>query len=58
MAIKVKPGEKVNKGDLLLSLEALKLENEIYSPIDGTVLDVLVAEGATVEVGQILVTIG
>lgn len=57
LAIKVKPGDTVARGDVLLLLEAMKMENEIKSPSDGTVKEVLVAEGARVTEGAPLVIV-
>jgi biotin carboxyl carrier protein len=53
----VKPGDQVAQGDVLLILEAMKMENEIKSPAAGTVKEVLVAEGARVVEGETLVVI-
>ena len=55
--IKVKVGQKVAKGDTLLIIEAMKLENEIVSPYDGIVSTILVNKGATVQSKQLLVKI-
>ncbi len=57
LSIKVKVGDTVAKGDILLLLEAMKMENEIKSPIDGIVKDIPVAEGARVSEGQTLAVI-
>ena len=57
MSIKVKAGDAVKKGDVLLLLEAMKMENEIKAPADGVVKEVLVAEGARVAEGETLVVI-
>lgn len=51
----VKPGDKVKKGDLLLILEAMKMENGIKSPGDGTVKQVLVSLKQSVEKNQVLI---
>ena len=53
--IKTSVGQKVNKHDVLLILEAMKMENEIVAPEDGTVTAILVKEGDTVEPGKIMV---
>jgi biotin carboxyl carrier protein len=58
LSIKVKPGQEVREGDLLLMLEAMKMENEIFSGRSGRVLEVKVAEGAYVDTGDALVVIG
>ena len=55
--VKVKPGDKVKKGDVLLIIEAMKLENEVPSPFDGEVVEVLVAKGQNVAAKDVIVTI-
>lgn len=55
--VKVKPGDKVKKGDVLLIIEAMKLENEVPSPFDGEVVDVLVSKGQSVASKEVVVTI-
>ncbi len=55
--IEVKEGQKVQEGDLLLILEAMKMENEIIAERDGTVGQILVQEGNKVAIGQILLTL-
>lgn len=55
--VKVKPGEKVKKGDVLLIIEAMKLENEVPSPYDGEVAEVLVNKGQNVAAKDVIVTI-
>lgn len=47
--IKVKVGDKVLKGDVLLIIEAMKLENEIVSTFDGQVKEILVTKGQNVK---------
>ena len=53
--IKTSVGAKVNKHDVLLILEAMKMENEIVAPEAGMVTAILVKEGDSVEPGKILV---
>jgi len=53
--IKTSVGTKVNKHDVLLILEAMKMENEIVAPEAGIVTSILVKEGDSVEPGKILV---
>jgi len=48
--VRVSEGEAVKKGQVLLILEAMKMENEILSPADAVVVKVAVSKGATVEV--------
>ena len=55
--VKVAVGQAVKEGDLLVILEAMKMENEIYAPCAGTVAQVLTSKGATVDTGAPLVTI-
>ena len=57
ISIKVKVGDTVARGDVLLLLEAMKMENEIKSPSDGIVKDIPVTEGARVSEGQCLVVV-
>ena len=56
-AVKVSNGQAVKKGDVLVILEAMKMENEIMAPCDGTVASVNVAQGATVNTGDVLVSL-
>lgn len=55
--IKVKPGDKVSKGTLVLILEAMKMENEILSPEDATVASVNVTKGQQVNTGDVMMTL-
>lgn len=52
--ILVRQGETVTKGQTLLILEAMKMENKIKSGIDGVVASIAVKEGETVNTGQVL----
>lgn len=54
----IKQGDKVTNGQVLLVLEAMKMENEIFAPCDGTVTSVAVKEGSSVNSGDAMVTIG
>ncbi len=56
--IDVNVGDKVTKGQKLLVLEAMKMENEIVAPHDGTVSEISVAAGALVNAGDVLVVLG
>jgi biotin carboxyl carrier protein len=58
VAVPVEPGQTVKKGDQVIILESMKMENELRSPRDGVVHRVHVAPGAGVEKDQALVTIG
>ena len=55
--VKVAVGADVKKGDNLVILEAMKMENEIKAPRDGKVASVNVTKGATVNSGDVLVTL-
>ena len=55
--VKVSQGASVKKGDVLMILEAMKMENEIMCPRDGTVASVNASKGATVESGTLLCVI-
>ena len=56
--VRVNVGDSVKKGQVLLILEAMKMENEIFAPNDGTVKSVNISKGASVNVGDILVSLG
>ena len=51
-------GDTVKNGQVIVVLEAMKMENEIFAPCDGTVKEVRVAQGAAVAPGDVLVVIG
>ena len=57
LRIDVKEGDKVKAGQTLLILEAMKMENEIASPKDGTVVQIVTSKGAVVETGTPLVVL-
>ncbi len=58
LKIKVKKGDTVTKGDVVIVLEAMKMENNIHTPHGGTVNDIFVKEGNTVSAGDVLLMIG
>ena len=58
MNVKVSVGDKVEKDDVLLTMEAMKMENAISAPCGGTVTAVAVGNGASVNTGDLLVSIG
>ena len=55
--VNVKVGDSVKKGDVLCILEAMKMENEIFAPEDGTVASVEISQGMTVATDATLVTL-
>lgn len=57
LRIDVKQGDAVKAGQILIILEAMKMENEIVAPKDGTVAQVVTSKGAVVETGSPLVVI-
>ena len=58
LKVNVTTGQAVKSGTVLCVLEAMKMENEIMAPKDGTVTQVLVSKGSTVDTGAPLVVIG
>ena len=58
LSINANVGASVKKGDVLMILEALKMENEVLAPCDGTVKSVSVTKGQSVESGALLCVIG
>lgn len=55
--VKLQAGAAVKKGDVILILEAMKMENEIVAPEDGTIASINVATGDAVEAGAVLATL-
>ena len=55
--VKVKVGDKVKKGDVLVIIEAMKLENEVVSPFEGQVSEVLVSKGQNVKAKEPIIII-
>ena len=54
--VNVKAGDSIKKGDVVVVLEAMKMENDITAPGDCTITSVNVNQGASVSTGDILVT--
>ncbi|NLK29111.1 MAG: biotin/lipoyl-binding protein [Clostridiales bacterium] len=57
IALKANVGQAVKKGEVILILEAMKMENEIVSPEDGTIASINVSAGQSVEAGDVLATL-
>lgn len=58
LSVNAAEGKSVKAGDVLLILEAMKMENEIAAPCDGTVKQLLVQKGSTVDTDSVLAVIG
>lgn len=56
LKVNVNAGDAVKRGQVLLILEAMKMENEIVAPAEGTIASVNVAKGASVNAGDVLIT--
>lgn len=56
-AVLVEPGDEVRQGDIICRLEAMKMENEMPSEIDGVVKEVKTSAGDGVEKGQVLIIV-
>lgn len=57
LKINVAAGQAVKEGDVLIVLEAMKMENDVVAPRDGTVAQIVVSKGAVVETGTTLVVL-
>ncbi len=57
VAVKVNSGDNVKKGDVILIIESMKMENEIYAPSDGLIDKILVNQGDSVKKNQNLMSI-
>lgn len=58
LSVKVSAGSSVKKGDVIMILEAMKMENDIVAPIDGTIKEIVVQKGSTVQTDDVLAVIG
>ena len=57
ISVNVSVGQQVKLGDVVVVLEAMKMENEVVAPQDGTVASINVAAGDSVEAGAVLATL-
>lgn len=57
LKVNVAQGQQVNEGDVIIILEAMKMENEIVATKSGTIAQIVVAKGATVDTGAALAVI-
>lgn len=57
LAVKANAGQAVKKGDVIIVLEAMKMENDIVAPQDGTIASVSCAVGDSVEAGALLASL-
>ena len=57
VAVNVKEGQKVKAGDLLVTLEAMKMNTPVNSPADGTVAKICVSAGQSVNEGEVLLSL-
>lgn len=58
LSVSAAAGQQVKSGQVIMILEAMKMENEIIAPCDGTVKQILVQKGSTVETDSVLAFIG
>jgi biotin carboxyl carrier protein len=57
LEIFIKTGQKVRKGELLMILDAMKMQNKLKAPMDGTVKSILVKKGDKVSKGTVLLAL-
>lgn len=57
LSVNVNKGDKILKGDVLLILEAMKMENEIIANVSGVISDIFITEGKQVDSGEVLLVI-
>lgn len=58
LRLNVKVGDTVKKDDIIMVMEAMKMENEIYAPCDGVISSIPVTQGQQLQAGDVLMTIG
>jgi biotin carboxyl carrier protein len=57
LSLKIKKGDSVKKGDIVATIEAMKMEQEIKSDLDGEIKDIFVAVGDSVACGDVLMQV-
>lgn len=57
LSVKASVGQAVKRGEVIMILEAMKMENEIVAPSDGTIASINVNEGVSVEAGSVLASL-
>jgi biotin carboxyl carrier protein len=57
LSIKVNSGDQVKRGQVLIILEVMKMENELMAENDGTIRDIHVSPGQSVQSGDLLITL-
>ena len=58
LRIPVSVGQSVKKDEIVMVMEAMKMENEIYAPCDGVISSIAVSQGQQLQAGDLLLTIG
>jgi biotin carboxyl carrier protein len=57
VSVEIAPGQSVKAGEIIMILEAMKMENDIVAPVDGVIKQILVNKGASVNTDEILAII-
>jgi biotin carboxyl carrier protein len=57
LKVLVEKGQEIDAGDLICTLEAMKMENHVIAPREGTIMELNVEAGATVETGALIAVI-
>lgn len=57
LQVHVKPGDRVNEGDVVCTIESLKMENSILAPVSGLVTEIRISPGQAIKAGEVMATI-